>query len=95
MESLIFLTEKPNGIIKGRPYANGRIHKDWMNKEELSIPKVALELVIFTTVIHSNEVAIVDIKNAFIQTKNPKKVGYQRDIMKIRVKLAQILVDIA
>ena len=41
------------------------------------------------------EVAIVDITNVFIQTYNPKKVGYQRDIMKIRGKLAQIFVEIS
>ena len=41
------------------------------------------------------EVAIVDIPNEFIQTDNSKKVVYQRDIMKIRYILAQILVEIA
>ena len=37
----------------------------------------------------------MDIPNTFIQTKNPKKVGKQRDIMKIRYQMTQILVDIA
>ena len=41
------------------------------------------------------EVAIVDIINTFIQTDNPKKMGDQRDIVKIRDKLELILVDIA
>ena len=41
------------------------------------------------------EVSIVDIPNSFIPTYNPKKVGDKRDIMKIRGKLAQILVEIA
>ena len=40
------------------------------------------------------EVAIVDIPNTFIQTDNPKKVVYQRGIIKIRGKLSHILVDI-
>ena len=40
MESLIFLTEKRNGIIIGRACANGSIHREWMNKEELSSPTV-------------------------------------------------------
>ena len=37
---------------------------------------------------------IVYIPNAFIQIENPKKVGYQIDMMKIRGKLAQIQVEI-
>ena len=41
------------------------------------------------------EDTIVDITNASIKTDNPKKVGDQINIMKIRGKLAQILVDIA
>ena len=40
------------------------------------------------------EVAILDITNVFIQTKNPKKVADQRDIVKTRVKLVQVLVEI-
>ena len=41
------------------------------------------------------EFEIVDIPNKFIQTDNPKKVVDQRDIIKIRGKLSQILVEIA
>ena len=37
----------------------------------------------------------MDIPNEFMQTDNSKKLGYQRDIMKIRGRLAQILVDIS
>ena len=37
----------------------------------------------------------MDILNAFIQTENLKKVGYQRYIIKIIGKLAKILVEIA
>ena len=57
-----------------------------------------MESVILAAVIDTLEkrdVAIVDIPNAFIQTDNPKEVGYQIDIMKIRGKLAHIIVDIA
>ena len=69
-----------------------------MNKEEGSSPTVSLESVALTALIdsHSNrEVANVDIPNLFIQTNNPKKVGDQRDMIKIRGKLSQILVDIS
>ena len=57
-----------------------------------------MESVIFTSVIDDTEdkkVEIVDINNSFIQTDNPKNLGDQRDIIKIRCKLAQILVEIA
>ena len=73
MESLIFLTEKYDGIIKGQSCENGSIQQDWTTKEEVSSQTVALESVILTAVIKTNEkreVAIVDITNAFIQTDN-------------------------
>ena len=51
MESLIFLTEKRDGIIKGQDCTNVIIPQDWKNKEEVSIPTVALESLILTSVI--------------------------------------------
>ena len=69
-----------------------------MNKKEVSSPTVALKSVILAVVIEGHEdreVVIVDTLNEFIKTYNPKEVGYQRDIIKIRGKLAHILVDIA
>ena len=56
-----------------------------MNKEEVSSPKVLLESVKLTEVIDAHkqrEVAIVDIPNEGIHTKNPKKMEHQRDIIK-------------
>ena len=78
MELLIFPKEKCYGIIKGRSCSNGRIKRYWMNKEKVSIQTVALESVILTSVIDTNEkieVEIVDIPNAFIQTDNQPSVG--------------------
>ena len=69
-----------------------------MNKEEVSSPTFSLESVILTEVIYTHEereVGIVYIQNEFIQIDNPKKLRDQRDIMKIRGKLAQILAEIA
>ena len=69
-----------------------------MNKEEVSSPTFSLESVILTEVIYTHEereVGIVYIQNEFTQIDNPKKVRDQRDIMKIRGKLAQILAEIA
>ena len=68
-----------------------------MNKEEVSSLKFALESVILTAVINDHEereVSIVDIPDAFIQTYNTEKVVDQRYIIKIKGKLAQILVEI-
>ena len=76
MESLIFLMDNCDGIIKVQACANGSIQKYWTNKEEISSQTVALESVILTTGIdvhEEREVAIVDITNEFIQTENPKK----------------------
>ena len=76
MESLIFLTEKRDWIIKRRACANESIQLDCMDTEELSIPKVSLWSVIFKEFINAHkdrEVTIVYISNAFIQTDNPKK----------------------
>ena len=42
MESLIFLTDKCDGIIKGQTCANLSIQRDCMNKEEVSSLTVAL-----------------------------------------------------
>ena len=41
------------------------------------------------------EIENVDVPNLYIYINNPKEVGYQRDIIKVGVKLAQILVDIS
>ena len=48
-------------------------------------------------VINANEkgeFVTVDTTNEFIQTNNPKQVGHQKYMMKIRGKLAQIFVEI-
>ena len=68
-----------------------------MSKEEVSSPTVALESIMMAIINahEEREVVIVDFPNAFIQTKNTKGMGYQRYIMKIRGKLAHILVNIS
>ena len=61
-----------------------------MEKEETASPTTALESVLLTAVIDAKEgrdVATVDIKNAFIQTKIPQEEGKERIILKIRGKL--------
>ncbi len=94
LESLIFLTEKRDGRIKGRACANGSKQRLWMSKEDSASPTVSQEAVMLTAAIeaHENrEVAIVDIPNAFIQTDHKGEKVH----MKIRGKLAEILVSVA
>ena len=71
LESLIFLTEKRDGRIKGRFCANGSKQRNWMSKEDSTSPTVSLPSVMITCTIDAHEgreVAIVDIPNAFVQT---------------------------
>ncbi len=94
LESLIFLTEKRDARIKARACANGSKQRLWMSKEDASSPTVSQEAVMLTAAIeaHENrEVAIVDIPNAFIQTDHKGEKVH----MKIRGKLAEILVSVA
>ena len=97
MESLIFLTEKRDGSVKGRLCANGSIQRAYITKEEASSPTVTLEAVILTCLIDAMEgrdVAIVDIPNAFIQTPNEKlKEHHQQDFMKVRGRVAELLLE--
>ena len=55
MESIIFITEKRDGRIKGHACANGNIKQDRKNKEEVSRTTVALESVILMVVIDTHE----------------------------------------
>ena len=98
MSSLIFITEKRDGRIKGRTVADGSKQRNWISKEEASSPTVALESVILSAIIDAKEereVAIVDIPNAFVQTENEKlQPHHEKDFMKIKRKLADMLCSI-
>ena len=55
MESLIFLTEKKNGIIKARACANSSSQRDYIGKEKASSPTVLSESIMMTAIIDANE----------------------------------------
>ena len=98
LESLIFLVEKKSGEVKARTCANGSVQRNWMTKEDSTSPTVSIPALFSTAAIDAYEerdVATCDIPNAFIQTEQPKvdKDG-QKFIMKIRGKLAELLVEI-
>jgi hypothetical protein len=73
LESHLFLKEKRDtGKIKGRTVAGGNKQRDYISKEEASSPTVATGSVLLTCIIDAEEgrdVAVIDIPNAFIQTK--------------------------
>ena len=94
LESLIFLTQKRDGMAKARTCVNGSKQQLWTDKEDLASPTVLLESVMITSVIDAKEgceVAVIDIPNAFVQTE----MEGERVIMKMRRKLAELLVEVA
>ncbi|KAL7575021.1 hypothetical protein ACA910_010834 [Epithemia clementina (nom. ined.)] len=98
MESLIFLTEKRDGLIKGRTCANGSVQRQWMDCEETASPTTATEAILLTVIVDAHEsrdVMIADIPNAFIQTPMPKANKGERVIMKIRGLLVDMLVEMS
>ncbi|KAL7571930.1 hypothetical protein ACA910_006562 [Epithemia clementina (nom. ined.)] len=96
MESLIFLTEKRDGSIKGRTCANGSVQRQWMDRKETASPTVATEAILLTVMVDAHEsrdVMIADIPNAFTQTPMPKAEKGERLIIKIRGTLVNMLVE--
>ena len=96
LESHMFLKLKRDGKIKGRTVAGGNKQRDYISKEDASSPTVATESVLLTCIIDAEEerdVAVIDIPNAFIQTRIERKSDMA--IIKIRGVLVDILVSIA
>ena len=96
LESHLFLKQKRNGDIKGRTVAGGNKQREFIPKEDASSPTVATESVLLTCVIDAQEgrdVAVIDIPNAFIQTR----VTNEKDmvIIKVRGVLVDMLVKLA
>jgi hypothetical protein len=98
MESLLFLTEKRDGRIKGRMVCNGKPTRKWVDKDEATAPTASLESIMLTAIIGAKEgldVMSADIPNAFIQAQMPKKKeGEERVIMKITGVLVDLLNEI-
>jgi hypothetical protein len=92
----MFLKQKRDGNIKGRTVAGGNKQRDYISKEDASSPMVATESVFLSCIIDVEEewdVTVVDIPNAFVQTRveNEKDMAF----IKIRGILVDILVEIA
>jgi hypothetical protein len=85
LESHMFLKEKRDGKIKGRTVAGGNKQRDYISsKEDASSPTVATESVLLLSCIidaeEERDVAVIDIPNAFIQTRvEDEKDGDNQD----------------
>jgi hypothetical protein len=96
LESHMFLKQKRDGKIKARTVAGGNKQRDFISKEDSSSPTVATEAVLLTCIIDAEEgrdVAVIDIPNAFIQTRVKEKKDMA--LIKIRGLLVDVLLEIA
>jgi hypothetical protein len=72
LDSHMFLKQKRDESIKARTVVDGNKQRDFISKEDSSSPTVATESVLLTCTIDAQEgreLAIIDIPNAFIQTR--------------------------
>jgi hypothetical protein len=91
LESHMFLKLKRDAKIKGRTVPGGNKQNNYISKEDASLPTVATESVLLSCIIDAEghrDVAVVDIPNAFVQTRveNEKDTAF--------IKIRGILVDI-
>lgn len=93
----MLLTQKRNGVIKGRLAYNGKPTQIWIDREDKSSPTVLPKCLFLTFAIDAykgRDVMSLDITKAFIQTGIPQKEKGKRIIMKIRRKIVNWLVDL-
>ena len=91
LESHMFLKEKRDKLIKVRAVDGGNKQRDYIPKEDENSPTVATDAVLLSCIIDVEEekyVAVIDILNAFIQTrvKDEKDMAF--------IKICGVLVDI-
>ena len=96
LESHMFVVKKRDGKTKARMVAGGNAQRDYLTKEESSSPTVSTEAVLLTSVVDAHEkrnVIVIDIPNAFIQTRvnDPK----DRVIIRMRGVVVDWLVQAA
>ena len=92
----MFLKENKNGDIKGRTVAGGNKQRNFISKEDSSLSTVPTEELLLSCIIDAEEerdVAVIDILNAFIQTRAEN----EKDMVYIRVRgvLVGPLIEIA
>ena len=70
-ESLIFLVEKRDNVIKARTCANGSTQREYISKDEAASPTAATDSILITGAIDAKlniYVMTLDIPNTFVQT---------------------------
>jgi hypothetical protein len=63
----MFLKEKRDGSLKRRTVAGGNKQRDYISKEDASLPTITTEAVLLSCIINAKEgrdVAVIDIPNA-------------------------------
>ena len=76
MESLLFLTEKRDKMIKSQHCANGSTQHAYMECDEVTTLTISTEGTLLSAVIEPQEIqdiATCDITNAFVQTHVEEK----------------------
>ena len=77
---------------------DGKPTRDWIQHEDMMSPTAALESIVLTALIDTNEqrdVRTCDIPNAFIQAEMPEvKQGQNRVMMKITGVLVDLLTKV-
>ena len=74
--SLMFLTEKRDGRIKGCACADGRKQREHIKKEDAASPTAALESILITSTIAAHErrdLATIDIPGAYLHTPSGRE----------------------
>ena len=92
----MFLNETRTGEIKGRTVAGRNRQRYYISKEDASSPTVTTKYVLLTSIINVQEgrdVAVINIPNAFIQTRveDDKYMA----LIRIQGSLVDILLNIA
>jgi hypothetical protein len=96
LESHMFVVKKRDNKVKARWLAGGNAQRDYLTKEDASSPTVSTQAVLLTSIVDAHErrnVIVIDIPNAFIQTRVKNKKD--RVIIRIRGVVVYWLVRIA
>ena len=86
--------EKDDGTIKARACVIGSTQRNYISREEAESPTVSTEAVLITGVIEAKQqrdIITADIPNALIQTSINEEKSSDRETMKIRGHLIDIL----
>lgn len=98
MKSLILVSEKSDGSMKGRQIYNGKTTREWDSKEKKLSPTVINEALVITSMIDEHKHCDImgrDAPNAFIKVNLPEKEGSEQVFVEIVGGLVDYLVEMA